>query len=374
MRRAAFLLLVRATRRVRLAVRVLLALLARARVFFFVAILARKNLGFINLGVIVLGMAEMNRRQRREWERQQKKVAERRKKEIERRKELEKRLPKSREMFMRWKRMYAEKNRFRRFMAPAYNEAVAPVIAGAINFLHKPTIRILVVAGGTGVFSRDLLPAIKKILSTHASPPKIEVVESDFIAGVVKAAPREHRRVVADMEKLPFKSGQFDLVIGQSMLHQGDMNRSIPEIGRVLTPDGYFMHVMDDAPMFKGLPPHLLGKGDALTPASKDIAKQAGAIRTAAISLAHAIAARNGLSIAAVGVEYKGIFPASKTPRLFNQDMSRYNHVSYLHGGISVGIDPKIPPGKRELQYQGVMNIMSRSRTRPLLETLGGFG
>lgn len=318
---------------------------------------------------MLMGMSDA-RRQRREFERRQQKELERRKKEFERKRALEKELPPHREIFMRWKRLYTEKNRFRKMIAPAYNGAVAPVIAGTIRFLRKPVIRILVVAGGTGVFSRDLLPAIKKITATYPSPPRIEVVESDLIANVVKAAPREHRRVVADVEKLPFKSGLFDLVIGQSMIHQADMNKSIPEIGRVLAPNGYFMHVMDDAPMFKGLPQSLMGGAGALTPGSRDIAQRGDAIRSAAIAHAHAIAAKNGFSIAAVAVEYKDIFPASKISRLFGHDISKSNSVAYVNGNIRVSANSKIPAGSRLLEYAGIMNIMSRSPTRPLLESL----
>ncbi len=118
-------------------------------------------------------------------------------------------------------------------MAPAYNEAIAPFLAGTIGFLKRPRVRVLVVGGGTGVFSRDLLPAVRRCLQRWGQNVQFSVVETD-IESVVREAPASSHRVQANFHQLPFRDGSFDLIVGQSMIHQGEMQKSIPEIGRVM--------------------------------------------------------------------------------------------------------------------------------------------
>lgn len=131
-------------------------------------------------------------------------------------------------------------------------DAVAPVIAGVIHFMRKPSVSVLVVGGGTGVFSKTLLVPVRGFLKRRGQPVDIKVVETDLEHAAVSKSGGD--KAVADVLRLPFKKESFDLVVGQSMIHQGGRNllgERLAEIKRVISPNGCFVHVQDVPPDFR---------------------------------------------------------------------------------------------------------------------------
>jgi SAM-dependent methyltransferase len=94
-----------------------------------------------------------------------------------------------------------------------------------------PGGRILEVGCGIGDYTRGL-----------ASATAAEVVSVDVAPGLVLHARREHASrvhfVAADVEKLPFAAGSFDAVVGNAVLHHLRLDRTVPEMLRVLAPGG----------------------------------------------------------------------------------------------------------------------------------------
>ncbi|MBA7591990.1 hypothetical protein ES708_34161 [subsurface metagenome] len=58
---------------------------------------------------------------------------------------------------------------------------------------------------------------------------------------------------MANAEKLPFKDGQFGAVFSLSVLHATDLLKSMPEVKRVLAPDGLaFVYIYGDTKFADG--------------------------------------------------------------------------------------------------------------------------
>ncbi len=262
-------------------------------------------------------------------------------------------------------------------MAPAYNEAIAPFLAGTIGFLKRPRVRVLVVGGGTGVFSRDLLPAVRRCLQRWGQNVQFSVVETD-IESVVREAPASSHRVQANFHQLPFRDGSFDLIVGQSMIHQGEMQKSIPEIGRVMATGGCFFHTQDSTPVgsahvgewmrrTQNSPVKRLGDQENAREWMEHNARIHSETSQAAVELAK----RHGLS--SIAFIAKGDAVVSKNHRIGQMqgiNLDTANHVFYYHGGISGRTDPSVPADKKKLDYAGTVIILAKTSTTALAHHL----
>ena len=60
---------------------------------------------------------------------------------------------------------------------------------------------------------------------------------------------------VASVEKLPFEDAKFGAVFTLSVLHSTDLGKSLPEVARVLQPDGIaFVYIYGDTQFENGKP------------------------------------------------------------------------------------------------------------------------
>ncbi len=161
---------------------------------------------------------------------------------------------------LKWSSKYGDVQRMKLRFLPAYLDAFAPLVAGAIDFhttqTGKDKVRLLVLGGGNGIFSRKVLPHVRRHLREIGNSSEIEVVESDVspaIKAALKAgAPNAPKAVVrADMARLPFGDETFDIIVSESSLYAAKrdrMNKAIGQIKRVLAPSGLLVHIQDGWP------------------------------------------------------------------------------------------------------------------------------
>lgn len=303
-----------------------------------------------------------------------------RREEERRRRKLEKKtVPVKEHPDVRWHRLYAEKNRLRERMKPAYNHAVSPLLTGIIDSFHKPVIRILVIGGGSGVFTRDLLPAVRKQLDQLGRHPKLEILETD-IHTIIGQTPPESRRAIMNVESLGLRSGTFDLVVGQSMIHQARMQHTLGEVKRVLSPTGCFVHIQDDAPLSRAK----LGTGEStvihskvpgdMAEIRKKMASANGEILEEAVRWARAHQLNNAiLHLHGRATVDKGY--SFGTFRGF--DLDQANAITYVMGEIYAQKDPRVSEGKKILYYAGIGLVLSKSKLAPVMahanELMSGF-
>jgi len=261
----------------------------------------------------------------------------------------------------KWERLYQNLANTRAKLRPAYNKGVASTIAGVIDYFQYPQVKILVVGGGKGTFSRDLLPAVKMELKKLGREPRFQVIESDPL-GVIRDAPG--KRLRAKAEFLPFRAGEFDLVIGESMIHQTDMSVSIPEIKRVLNANGSFIHVADNVPIRGTVHPDLGDK--PVTPIKSDSGlerimprvvdshkRQLEKIRTQCHE--------SGLSSAAIQFEGEVLTSAKrKMGVLGGVNLNKSNFIHSNMGVLQPRVVSDVPRGKRKLVYSGFITIASK--------------
>jgi SAM-dependent methyltransferase len=275
----------------------------------------------------------------------------------------------------RWEKLYGEQENLRRIFSEPYTRALAPFLAGAIDYHARlqGKLRILVVGGGKGRFSRELLPKVRELLEKKGRKVELDVVETD-LASVIRQAPAA-KRAQAEVKRLPFKSETFDLVVGEAMIHQGGpagVPRSISEIKRVLAKDGSFIHVADITPD----PREWTGPGVAAavgfgkeTPALRagggghgrqlmDMSAQAHANLA---KLLHLTARAHGLSFAALTAQEEALVPAGpRSERLHGIKVGRFNTLRFSHGGIQTANEPGVPPGQRKIGYEGVVTVATK--------------
>ena len=80
---------------------------------------------------------------------------------------------------------------------------------------------------------------------------------ADFSAGMLLRHPQRDRTAQADIQRLPFPDGAFDMVMANHMLyHVPDIPLALAECRRVLKPDGVFLaatNSLDSMPQFREL-------------------------------------------------------------------------------------------------------------------------
>jgi len=91
--------------------------------------------------------------------------------------------------------------------------------------------RVLELGCGTGLFSRQFAATGCRLTAIDVSPELLAAASEKVTAGGATF-------MVADAEDVPFGDGDFDAVIGSSVLHHLDIDRALAEIRRVLRPGG----------------------------------------------------------------------------------------------------------------------------------------
>jgi ubiquinone/menaquinone biosynthesis C-methylase UbiE len=96
--------------------------------------------------------------------------------------------------------------------------------------------RSLEIGSGTGYFTLNMMRAglIEKATCTDISPGMLATLDANAERLGLKV-----KTVSADAERLPFKDGSFDLVLGHAVLHHiPDLPTAFGELARVLAPGG----------------------------------------------------------------------------------------------------------------------------------------
>ena len=96
--------------------------------------------------------------------------------------------------------------------------------------------RSLEIGSGTGYFTLNMMRAglIAKATCTDISPGMLATLDAN-----AKQLGLKVKTVSADAERLPFKDGSFDLVLGHAVLHHiPDLATAFGELARVLAPGG----------------------------------------------------------------------------------------------------------------------------------------
>ncbi len=94
----------------------------------------------------------------------------------------------------------------------------------------------LEIGSGTGYFTLNMMRAglIEKATCTDISPGMLATLDAN-----AKRLGLKVKTVSADAERLPFKDGSFDLVLGHAVLHHiPDLPTAFGELARVLAPGG----------------------------------------------------------------------------------------------------------------------------------------
>lgn len=161
---------------------------------------------------------------------------------------------------------------------PFYERYLVPLIFApyavelASRVAQRPPARVLEIAAGTGVVTRQLaevLPATATIVATDLNPPML-----DHAAALGTCRPVEWRQ--ADAQALPFADAAFDAVVCQfGAMFFPDKAGAFAEAKRVLRPGGAFIfnvwdHIAHNefadvvtaalAEVFPGDPPQFLAR------------------------------------------------------------------------------------------------------------------
>jgi ubiquinone/menaquinone biosynthesis C-methylase UbiE len=117
-----------------------------------------------------------------------------------------------------------------------------------IKELIRPQMRVLEIGSGMGLHTYSLIKTGAHIIATDISPNSLQILEIK-----IKEVEGEVETIVADMEKLPFQDGLFDVVTSAGSLSYGDAKIVDKEIRRVLKPDGLFICVdsLNNNPIYR---------------------------------------------------------------------------------------------------------------------------
>jgi SAM-dependent methyltransferase len=112
-------------------------------------------------------------------------------------------------------------------------ELRATRLQGAADLEDRVGARVLDIGCGTGCYTR---PFARR---TRASVIGLDVTVS-LLCKARRAAPGNLRFAAGDASELPFPAESFDAVVGNAVLHHLPLDRSVPELIRVLKPGGRF--------------------------------------------------------------------------------------------------------------------------------------
>jgi ubiquinone/menaquinone biosynthesis C-methylase UbiE len=125
---------------------------------------------------------------------------------------------------------------YERYMVPLMFDGYAADLAARVRRCRPSSV--LEIAAGTGVVTRHLaqsLPADVPIVATDLNPPML-----DFAAAIGTLRPVDWRP--ADVNRLPFADGVFDVVVCQfGVMFFPDRSAAYAEVRRVLRPGGRFL-------------------------------------------------------------------------------------------------------------------------------------
>jgi ubiquinone/menaquinone biosynthesis C-methylase UbiE len=115
-------------------------------------------------------------------------------------------------------------------------EQVTAKVRKALGGREDHYARSLEIGSGTGYFTLNMMRAglIERATCTDISPGMLATLSAN-----AKRLGLKVKTVSADAERLPFKDGSFDLVLGHAVLHHiPDLPQAFAEFARVLAPGG----------------------------------------------------------------------------------------------------------------------------------------
>jgi ubiquinone/menaquinone biosynthesis C-methylase UbiE len=115
-------------------------------------------------------------------------------------------------------------------------EQVTAKVRKALGARPGHYARSLEIGAGTGYFTLNMMRAglIERATCTDISPGMLATLNAN-----AKRLELKVKTVSADAERLPFKDGSFDLVLGHAVLHHiPDLATAFGELARVLAPGG----------------------------------------------------------------------------------------------------------------------------------------
>jgi SAM-dependent methyltransferase len=108
---------------------------------------------------------------------------------------------------------------------------------GVITIRHadlRPGRVVLEPGAGNGEFTLRIAQSGATIIGVEISPNQVDIARRRL-----QAFP-DTKVQVGDVDHLEFPDNHFDAVVGQSVLHHFELERSLPEFRRVLKPGGRF--------------------------------------------------------------------------------------------------------------------------------------
>lgn len=266
----------------------------------------------------------------------------------------------------RWERLYAQGVALKEAMNPAYIDAVASTFAAAILACGKDQVKLLVVGGGDGHFSRKVLPAVMNLVNAVNSSVGVEVLETDLTEAILRAP---GKTAVVDVKELDrhFAAGSFDVVVGEAMLHQGGrkgIGKTMQQIAHVLSNTGTFVHVQDTVPdPTDWIAPERLRelgvRGAPMMQVGSDGARQnlmamADEAHSGLANAMHSEAKSLKGAFMLMGAEGTGMTDINAFPP--NLVPAGYTALHYSHGGMGGEHDPEVPSGKYRLTYRAMVS------------------
>ncbi len=161
----------------------------------------------------------------------------------------------------RWDRYYSAGVGLKAFFIDAYYSALrAPLLAGC-SLSGRDEVRMLIVGAGDGFFARHLQGRLENDLRELMPEKRLSVVETDIVGEVLKRSPAQRKVVCSFADLLPtFLGEQFDIVLGESMLHQALSPRRVEQsikqlkgLSFLMSDRSIFFHIQDNVPDPSGL-------------------------------------------------------------------------------------------------------------------------
>ena len=274
-----------------------------------------------------------------------------------------------------WESHFGVLDKLKKYYGEPYRKAIAPWVASAIDLAATSEPKILVVGGGNGHFTRELLPAVIQILKRIHGPTKLHVVETDVDPHIHNFVPDAIALDVLDLTQA-FPKGSFHVIVGESMIHQ--LGNKIPyaldQINQILIPGGAFIHVQDAAPdprFWLSRETKKTGILEVLNHAERRISKPEDItadlmhLRDHVTKETHerlnkvlTLSAKSvGLNIGTLSVTGSHDQNEHRNPHPLGIEG---NHHLYLFGTQHYQHEPKLPQGIRRLEYAGALSIMSQ--------------